>query len=122
MANIIDVMDPVDIMMMVDPEVSELVDSIQANDGDYETLFAGIKLECSDEEEPNGDDIVDDTYDAIDDCSTDFLDMEADERIENYEDDDSDGELIDMIIAGIDIDDLSSYDDNGEEPETEEEQ
>lgn len=117
MASTIDITDPVDIMMMVDPEVSELVDSIEAHDGDYETLFAGIKEsteECCD-------DFIDDTFDAIDDNSTDFLDIEADERIEYYEDDDGDGELIDMIIAGIDIDDLSEYDENdGEDPEEEE--
>ena len=99
----IDMLDPVDIAIMADPDVQKLMDHIEDHDEDYDTLFAGINESTDDEYEEDENDIID-TFDCIDDNSLDFLDMEADELIENVEDDDSDGELIDMAINGFTLD------------------
>lgn len=101
----IDPTDPVDIILSVDPDVEKLVDDTSVNDDDYDTLYAGITEGYSEDGEYLGDDDEDDVidyeyiYDSIDDSSLDYLDSEADDIIENSEDDDADGELIDMAMS-----------------------
>lgn len=118
----IDLFDPVDIMMNVDPDVEKLLDSIDANEDDYDTLFAGIRINEASEDDEDINDFSDneyeddediygdmgvDTYTTIEDDSTDYLDMAADDIIDNYEDDDSDGELIDLVVAGVGPDEIN---------------
>jgi hypothetical protein len=95
----IDILDPVDIAMMTDPEVEQMVQHIEDNEDDYDTLFAGISIKESEQDDDNDTS----TFNTIDDNSTDPLDMEADDIIDSYEDNDDDGELIDMIMNGYNI-------------------
>lgn len=112
MENIIslfDIQDPLDIVTMVDDDIENM---LRTTEGDnYQTIFTTVNIREFVEE--NYDDSKDccedkdfdvDTYDTIDDDSIDFLDMEADEYADSLEDDDSDGELIDMAIAGYGMD------------------
>lgn len=98
----IDPTDPVDIIVSVDQDVENMVDDIKDHDSDYPILYDGVEESASDDFYYA--DSEEDTYYTIDDNSLDFLDMEADEEIESYEDDDGDGELIDMTIQGICLD------------------
>lgn len=117
MANpiiLLDDLDPVGIAMMSDPEVQKLFDAVDANTDDYDTLFAGIRINENnyendeDDEDDDDDDEIYNTFHAIDDNSDDPLDIIADEKIEDMDaDDDSDGDLIDIIMSGVNIEDLS---------------
>lgn len=100
----IDPTDPVDIAVSVGPQVEKMLDDIEEHEDDYDTLYSGVTEGYSEYGEylgdDDGDDIIDFEYihDSIDDNSLNYLDMEADDIIDNYEDDDADGELIDMVI------------------------